>query len=42
MTAEDQVDLWVQGQSVHNPDRDECCPDFSCCRAHLAWPLERD
>lgn len=31
MTPERQLNLWVEGISVHNPDRDECCPDFSCC-----------
>ena len=31
MTPEQQLDLWVAGNSVHNADRDECCPDFSCC-----------
>lgn len=31
MTTDDQLKLWVQGNSVHNDTRDECCPDFSCC-----------
>lgn len=31
MTALEQLDLWVSGKSVHNEDRQECCPDFSCC-----------
>lgn len=33
MTPERQLNLWVEGISVHNPDRDgtKCCPDFSCC-----------
>jgi len=26
-----QLDQWVLGTSMHNPVRDECCPDFSCC-----------
>ena len=30
-----QVDLWVNGLSLHNADRDECCPDFSCCHPDL-------
>jgi hypothetical protein len=30
-----QVDLWVNGLSLHNGDRDECCPDFSCCHPDL-------
>jgi len=40
MTPDEQVDLWVQGRSVHNPDRDECCPDFSCCQPDLLAPVE--
>lgn len=27
-----QLCLWVDGISYHNPVRDECCPDFSCCK----------
>lgn len=26
-----QVKHWVNGDSLHNTVRDECCPDFSCC-----------
>lgn len=37
MTPDEQLTLWVAGESVHNEDRDECCPDFSCCRPHLKW-----
>ncbi len=40
MTSNEQMDLWVEGKSVHNPDRDECCPDFSCCRPDLLAPVE--
>lgn len=35
MTPDEQLDLWLKGESVHNPDRDECCPDFSCCKPDL-------
>lgn len=35
MTSEQQLILWVDGTSVHNVERDECCPDFSCCRPAL-------
>lgn len=35
MTCEEQLNLWVQGNPVHNRDRDECCPDFSCCQPEL-------
>ena len=27
----DQLNKWVEGTSEHNTERDECCPDFSCC-----------
>jgi hypothetical protein len=27
----DQLNKWVEGISEHNTERDECCPDFSCC-----------
>jgi len=26
-----QVGNWADGIPTHNPIRDECCPDFSCC-----------
>lgn len=26
-----QVTCWAHGIPLHNPVRDECCPDFSCC-----------
>jgi len=32
MTPEEQLDKWVDGINIHNTDRDECCPDFSCCQ----------
>ena len=32
MTSEEQLARWVQGISIHNDDRGECCPDFSCCQ----------
>jgi hypothetical protein len=28
-------------ESVCPNTRHECCPDFSCCRQSLAWPLEK-
>lgn len=41
MSPQDQLDLWVKGENVHNPDRDECCPDFSCCNSDVAthWSI---
>ncbi len=34
-----QLTEWVKGNSIHNKDRDECCPDFSCCRPELLAPV---
>jgi len=39
MTPDEQMHRWCAGESVHNDTRDECCPDFSCCRPDLAWPM---
>ena len=36
MTCEEQLKMWLEGEPVHNPDRDECCPDFSCCGSPMA------
>jgi hypothetical protein len=38
MTPLEQLEKWVQGESVHNTERDECCPDFSCCQPELLAP----
>lgn len=38
MKPEKQLELWVRGKSVHNDERNECCPDFSCCRPELLAP----
>ena len=35
MTCDEQLRNWVQGISIHNNTRDECCPDFSCCQPNL-------
>lgn len=40
MTSEEQVKKWVKGKSIHNTERDECCPDFSCCQPELLAPFE--
>lgn len=34
----EQLDLWVSGNSVHNDEREECCPDFSCCHKEVDTP----
>lgn len=38
MTVQHQLERWVAGESLHNPTRNECCPDFSCCRPELKAP----
>jgi len=38
MKAEKQLELWVKGESVHNDELGECCPDFSCCKPWLLAP----
>lgn len=45
-TYEEQLNLWLAGESVHvtvtrmgNEDY-ECCPDFSCCYPKLLASLE--
>lgn len=45
-TIEEQIRLWVSGESTHRatgrepPDDYECCPDFSCCTPHLLQPAD--
>ena len=34
-----QMEKWLAGHPEHNTERDECCPDFSCCQPHLLAPL---
>lgn len=36
MKAEEQLKLWVDGNPMHNEERDECCPDFSCCSGSIS------
>jgi hypothetical protein len=38
MTPLQQLTLWIEGQSVHNDETDECCPDFSCCNPQIKTP----
>lgn len=39
MRWQEQLDRWVEGESLHNHDAPvtggECCPDFSCCIPEL-------
>lgn len=41
MTPDRQLELWCEGKSVHNEERDECCPDFSCCDHKIDTPIEQ-
>ena len=40
MKVIEQLNLWVAGESVHNDEREECCPDFSCCNKEVNTPKE--
>ena len=40
MTPIEQLEEWVKGSSIHNEERDECCPDFSCCNKMVETPVE--
>jgi hypothetical protein len=40
LTCDEQLALWVSGESIHNSSRDECCPDFSCCNPEIRTPIE--
>jgi hypothetical protein len=40
-TPEQQLRDWAAGKSVCPNTKHECCPDFSCCKPHLAWPPEK-
>lgn len=40
MTPEKQLKLWVEGKPIHNEERNECCPDFSCCQSDLLAPKD--
>jgi hypothetical protein len=33
-----QLQEWVDGNSIHNKEIDECCPDFSCCNKKIYTP----
>ena len=36
MTLDEQLKEWLDGNPIHNTERDECCPDFSCCNGNIA------
>ena len=41
MTPAEQLILWEGGNSIHNLEHNECCPDLSCCNKKLRWSQER-
>lgn len=41
ITSDEQLRRWALGESVCPNTRHECCPDFSCCRPKLGWPIEK-
>lgn len=42
MTTDEQIKLWVEGESVHieGENGGMCCPDFSCCQPEFLAPKE--
>lgn len=44
MSSKESMDYqllnWRYGISLHNPVRDECCPDFSCCNEGILMSSE--
>ena len=39
-TVEEQLQRWVEGESICPNENGECCPDFSCCNPKLLQPRE--
>lgn len=35
MSTDEQLAEWLKGNPIHNDEREECCPDFSCCTPSL-------
>ena len=42
MTSSEQLERWVEGESIHrgSPTEGQCCPDFSCCNDKMNTPKE--
>jgi len=36
----EQLYEWVKGNSIHNDETEECCPDFSCCNKNVSTPKD--
>lgn len=39
MKSIEQLEEWLKGNPIHNKSKDECCPDFSCCKPDSLSPL---
>lgn len=39
MKISDQLIFWFNGHSFHDDERDQCCPDFSCCNSKIDTPI---
>lgn len=35
-----QLELWANGESLHNKNENICCPDFSCCNEKMNTPID--
>lgn len=42
MTAAEQLKKWVDGESIHDIEEDQCCPDFSCCTGRVVPKFLRE
>lgn len=41
ITPAQQLEAWAKGENLCPNTMGECCPDFSCCRPAIGWPLEK-
>lgn len=35
-----QLEQWLNGNPMHDKERDLCCPDFSCCSGRIS-PIDQ-
>lgn len=40
MKKKQQLIEWYRGRSLHDFQREECCPDYSCCEPDLKATFE--